>query len=107
MQGGEGYDLNILIFMSLQEFLLNLQKQIKTAKEPIYFRIKVLPGSAKNEFIELMQGEESTLKIRIAAPPEKGKANKEIIKFFKKELGAQCEIISGTTEPIKLIKLAK
>lgn len=92
--------------MILNQFLLNLQKQLKTAQEPIYLRIKVLPGSAKNEFVELMEGEESTLKVRIAAPPEKGKANKEIVKFFKKQFGVNCEIVSGVTDAVKLITLS-
>lgn len=75
-----------------------------------YLRIKVIPKSNKNEIVETFtdaDGEE-TIKIRIKAAPEKGKANAELIKFLSKEWGvprAAIEIVSGKTERLKLIKL--
>ncbi|MBI4232377.1 DUF167 domain-containing protein [Candidatus Peregrinibacteria bacterium] len=75
-----------------------------------YLRIKVIPKSPKNEIVEIMtdaEGEE-TIKIRIKAVPEKGKANKELIKFLSKELGlssSSISIISGKSEQLKLIKV--
>lgn len=78
---------------------------MKIEKQP-YLRIKVLPKSAKNEIVDIMDDE--TIKIRIKAPPEKGKANKELIKFLSRELDMptdQISIISGKTEALKLIKL--
>ncbi len=71
-----------------------------------YLRIKVIPKSAKNEIVEIMDDE--TIKIRIKAPPEKGKANQELIKFLSKEYNIPKEnisIISGKTEQLKLIKI--
>ena len=44
------------------------------------------------------------LKIKIAAPPEKGKANKALCKFLAQELGiskAHIDIIKGKTSPKK------
>lgn len=70
-----------------------------------YLRIKVLPKSSKNEVVEIMDDE--TIKIRIKAVPEKGKANTELIKFLSKELGinrSNISILSGKTEQLKLIK---
>lgn len=78
---------------------------MKIEKQP-YLRIKVLPKSAKNEIVDIMDDE--TIKIRIKAPPEKGKANKELIKFLSRELDMptdQISIIAGKTEALKLIKL--
>lgn len=75
-----------------------------------YLRIKVIPKSNKNEIIETFtdaDGEE-TIKIRIKAAPEKGKANAELIKFLSKEFGvpqATISIISGKGERLKLIKI--
>lgn len=72
-----------------------------------YLRIKVLPCSSKNEITDIMDDE--TVKIRIAAPPEKGKANKELIKFLSKELEVskdQITIISGKTDQVKLLKIS-
>jgi uncharacterized protein (TIGR00251 family) len=53
-----------------------------------------------------MQGEEDVLKIRVAAIPEKGKANKEIIRFLKKEFSAKkVEIVLGVVSVQKLVKI--
>lgn len=74
--------------------------------EPHYFRIKVIPKSQKNEWVEPLA--DGTLKIRIAAPPEKGKANAELIKFLSKKWNVpphSIHIISGKSDPIKLIKI--
>ena len=46
--------------------------------------LKITPNSNKNEFVSF---ENDILKIKIKAPAEKGKANKELIKFISKELG--------------------
>lgn len=39
------------------------------------------------------------------APKEKGKANKELISYCKKEHGLHAEIISGHTSQNKLVRL--
>lgn len=65
-----------------------------------------MPRSSKTEIAGIMDDE--TIKIRIKAVPEKGKANNELIKFLSKELNIPKEnisIISGKTDSIKLIKL--
>lgn len=77
---------------------------------PIYLRIKVIPNSPKNEVKEITSDSEhgDTIKIRISAQPEKGKANKEIIKFLASELEIpkpNISIISGAQDRIKLIKI--
>ncbi|MDA1060416.1 MAG: DUF167 domain-containing protein [bacterium] len=77
-----------------------------------YLRIKVIPKSPKSEIVETMtdgDGEE-TIKIRIKAVPEKGKANAELIRFLSKEYNvprSNIAIISGKTEQIKLIRIDK
>jgi len=71
-----------------------------------YLRIKVIPKSPKTEIVgELDDG---TIKIRVAAPPEKGKANAELIKCLAKHFGinkSDIKIISGKSEPLKLVKI--
>lgn len=72
----------------------------------MYLQIKVLPRSIKTEFVERMEDE--TLKIRLKAVPEKGKANAELIQFLSKELKISKEeikIISGVTDQRKLVKI--
>ena len=69
------------------------------------FRVRVQPGASKNEIVGV---QEDALKIRINAPPVKGKANKALIGFLAKELGvkkSEVEIISGHTSKIKKIKV--
>jgi uncharacterized protein len=75
-------------------------------KKEIYLRIKVIPGASKSEIIEIMEDE--TVKIHIAAPPEKGKANIELIRFLSREFGTskdKIRIISGAGERMKLVKI--
>ncbi|MBI2453397.1 YggU family protein [Candidatus Peregrinibacteria bacterium] len=87
--------------------MLNLKKIIKTDdSKDLYVRIKIIPGSEKNEVIEVM--DDGTIKIRIKKPAEKGKANKELIHFLSHELNKQKEkilIISGQSERTKLLKI--
>ncbi len=77
-----------------------------------YLRIKVIPNSNTNEIKEIMTDDsgEETIKIKIKAIPEKGKANTELIKFLSKELEikkSNISILSGKTDRIKLIKISK
>lgn len=69
-------------------------------------RVKVIPRSAKSEIVgELADG---TLKVKIAAPPEKGKANEALIAFlaahYQVPRGA-IEILSGHGTPLKLVRI--
>lgn len=68
-----------------------------------YLSIKVIPNSNVTEFREVMS--DGTQKIAVKAQPEKGKANKELIRFFKKEKGQNIEIVSGGSGRKKLIKI--
>jgi len=82
---------------------------VKIPKQP-YLRIKVVPKSSKNEVSEIFEDEEGekTIKIKIKAVPEKGKANAELIKFLSKETGIkkhQITILNGHTSALKLIKI--
>jgi uncharacterized protein (TIGR00251 family) len=45
-------------------------------------------------------------RMNVHAQPEKGKANIEIIKYFKKEFKLTVEIISGMTSKEKLLRIA-
>jgi len=49
------------------------------------------------------------IKIKVAAPPEKGKANQSLIDFLAKKLGTKkkdIEIISGKTNPVKVLRIS-
>jgi uncharacterized protein len=67
-------------------------------------RVKVIPRSAKSEIVGEMA--DGTLKIKIAAPPEQGKANEELIRFLAAHYGVKkVEIISGHTAALKMVRL--
>ncbi|MBU1089524.1 DUF167 domain-containing protein [Patescibacteria group bacterium] len=74
----------------------------------IVLRVKVIPRSVENAIVGFL--DEETLKIRVAAVPEKGKANKELIAFLAAEFKVpreNIEIISGAGDPLKLIRIEK
>ncbi len=87
----------------LLEYINNLANN-----KEIYLRVKVSPGSGKTEFLKVMT--DGTLKIAVAAAPEKGKANQALIAFIATEMGLrkyQVKIISGVAERLKLIKVSR
>jgi uncharacterized protein (TIGR00251 family) len=74
-------------------------------RQNIQLTVKVVPGSSRSEITGIHNG---MLKIKIAAPPEKGKANKALLAFIAKQLGVQknaLQITSGKTSCIKQIAL--
>ncbi|MBI4905009.1 MAG: YggU family protein [Acidobacteria bacterium] len=69
-------------------------------------KVKVIPKSPKTEIVGTMG--DGTLKIRVAAPPEKGKANAELIAFLAKHYGiprANIDILTGETSHHKQVRL--
>ena len=62
----------------------------------------VKPNSPKNEVINQ---DNNILKIALKAQPEQGKANIELVKFFKKHFKKDIKIISGLTSKKKLVKI--
>jgi len=72
----------------------------------VYLRVKARPGAGKTQIKDIL--DDDTIKINIAAPPVKGKANQELIKFFAKEFCVKkrnIKIISGKQDKIKLVKI--
>lgn len=68
--------------------------------------VKITPNASRNS-IEGWQGD--CLRIRIAAPPDKGKANEELIEFLAKTLHVPKRTISirsGHTSRLKRVELS-
>jgi len=87
--------------------LSNYRDKLANNKE-IYLRVKVLPGAGKTDFLDTMA--DGTIKIALAAAPEKGKANQELINFLATELEVrkyQLRIVSGAGDRLKLIKVSR
>ena len=87
----------------MNEFLDGLKESLGR-EGVVYLRLKVIPNAQRTELMELMADGE-TVKMRVAAVPEKGKANKEIEKFLGKFFGAQCQVMGGRTSSQKLVKI--
>ena len=56
--------------------------------------VRVYPGAARNEVVGFKGG---VLRVKVSAPPVKGKANDELIAFLSKVLGVSKSRIGITT----------
>lgn len=77
-------------------------------KGEVYIRVKVRPGASRTCFVDIM--DDDTIKINIAAKPEKNLANIELMNFLSRSFTVDkdnIKILSGKTERTKLIKLTK
>jgi uncharacterized protein (TIGR00251 family) len=69
----------------------------------VCFRVKVIPKASRSEVVEW---ENEELKIRLAAVPEKGKANIELIRYLSEvlKLGkSKIQLIQGETSRHKRV----
>lgn len=67
-------------------------------------RVKVIPKASRTELAGYLP--DGTWKVKIAAAPEKGKANRELIEFIAGHLGiakSRVHIVSGETSQLKRI----
>lgn len=67
--------------------------------------VKVVPGASRTA-IAGRYGD--GIKVRVAAAPEKGKANAAVIEVLAKALGVkvgQIELVSGQTQPRKVFRI--
>lgn len=69
-------------------------------------RVKVIPKSSRTELAAVLP--DGTWKVKVAAAPEKGKANQALCEFIAKKLNvskSRVRIVSGETAPIKRIRV--
>ncbi|MEM2954768.1 MAG: DUF167 domain-containing protein [Candidatus Nanoarchaeia archaeon] len=64
--------------------------------------VKVIPNSKKNEVIQKNSNE---LIVKVKSPPEKGKANKELIKLLSNYFNKNVALVSGETSKYKIIEI--
>ena len=75
------------------------------SSEGVTFPVKVVPG-ASHTALSGLHGE--SLKVRVAAPPEKGKANKCLCEHLAGVLGIRKQqvcVVSGHTSPVKRVEV--
>ena len=75
------------------------------SKEEARISVQVYPNAAKNEVVDFIDG---VLRVKIAAAPVKGKANKELIALISRVLGvdkSRVSISRGHTSRRKVIAI--
>ncbi len=65
-------------------------------------QVKVKPNARKTE---ILSQKGNSLVVAVSAPPEKGKANAELVKFLSKKLKKQVRIVSGFGNSSKMIEI--
>ena len=79
---------------------------IQESSGGVLFTAKVVPGSSRTMVAGVL---EDMVKVRVAAAPEKGKANQCLVAFLADQLGVKkndIEIVSGQTRPVKQVRVA-
>ncbi len=80
---------------------------IQELDESTVFTAKIVPGSnGPTRICGLLDG---MLKIKVSAPPEKGKANQCLVRFLAEQLGVKknaISIIAGKTSPVKRVQVS-
>jgi uncharacterized protein (TIGR00251 family) len=76
---------------------------VSLSERGVELRLRVQPNAARNELAGFSEG---VLRVRVAAPPVRGKANQELIAFLARKLGlskGDLTILKGHTSRNKLI----
>jgi len=71
----------------------------------VTFAVRVVPRASRNELVGLYDG---AVRIRLAAPPVEGAANRELVKFLAKRFKvapATIELVSGASSKNKIIRI--
>ena len=69
--------------------------------------VKVTPKSSRTELVGKLA--DGTWKVKVAAAPEKGKANRELCKFLADHFGvpqSRVQIVTGETAHLKRVRIA-
>ncbi len=78
---------------------------IEPGAQGVVITVKAVPGASRDQVVGQLGG---ALKIKVAAPPEAGKANKAICKLIAAALGVavgDVSVVSGHTQPHKRIEV--
>jgi uncharacterized protein (TIGR00251 family) len=79
--------------------------RVESDGERCVIAVKVVPGASRDELAGLL-GE--AIKLRVAAPPEGGKANRAVCKLLAEALGVSrkaVSVVAGTSQPRKRIAI--
>lgn len=90
---------------AMSEAGVALQARLR-AEGRLTLKIRVIPKSQRSEWAGQMG--DGTWKLKLAAVPEKGKANEALVRFLAGELGVArgaVEIVAGASSQNKLVRI--
>jgi len=90
----------------LNQQIKNRKFKLHNGKRGAALTVRVTPRARKTEFGGIL--EDGTVRIRVAAPPVEGKANRAVIAFLAKALGIRknkIEIVAGERGLDKIISI--
>ena len=79
--------------------------ELVSEPDAVLLRVKVVPGASRTRYLGLW---ETRAKFAVAAPPEKGLANKALEAFLAKLLRVNkrnITVVAGHTSPLKTIRI--
>lgn len=79
--------------------------KLGSEENAVLLPVKVVPGASRTRLMGEWNGR---AKIAVAAPPEKGKANKAIVEWLAKLLAVRksnVSVVAGQTSAVKTIKI--
>ncbi|WP_456483396.1 DUF167 family protein [Methanopyrus kandleri] len=79
-----------------------MESPVKEHREGTLIRVRVNPDADTTDLkgIDEWRG---VLEVDVAAPPVKGKANRELLEFLGRKLNTTCELVSGEKSREKLV----
>lgn len=76
-------------------------------KNAVLLPVKIVPGASRTRYLGPWQGH---ARIAVAAPPERGKANKAVIAYLADLMGVRkrdVSIVAGQTAPTKRVRIER
>ncbi len=73
---------------------------ITSHADGVTVRVLVVPGASRTE-IKGRHGD--SIKVRVAAPPEGGKANRAVVDLIQKVVGGKVELVGGVASRQKVV----
>jgi len=78
---------------------------LREGSTAVLLSVKVVPGGSRDRIVGPLEG---ALKVKVAAPPEKGAANRAVCRLLARQLGIrerQVRITAGNTRSRKTIAI--
>jgi uncharacterized protein (TIGR00251 family) len=69
----------------------------------VRFAVKVVPGARRERIVGWLG---DALKVTVAAPPERGRANRAVAELLERTLGVAVRLVEGKRSPRKVFEVA-